>query len=96
MSEFLSHKVCPIGFGFRQKQESAIPVEPVPVTVSIQQQVPTPTVLLTKLGFILDCHEVGEATALGIVVLHCLTKLRIVVTVIVHYVFSLGPQFDII
>jgi hypothetical protein len=28
--------------------------------------------------------------------LHCLTKLRIVVTVIVHYVFSLGPQFDII
>ncbi|MGA8080519.1 MAG: hypothetical protein WB988_01550 [Candidatus Nitrosopolaris sp.] len=27
--------------------------------------------------------------------LHCLTKLRIVVTVIVHYVFSLGPQFDI-
>jgi hypothetical protein len=29
-------------------------------------------------------------------ILHCLTKLRIVVTVIVHYVFSLGPQFDII
>jgi hypothetical protein len=28
--------------------------------------------------------------------LHCLTKLRIVVTVIVRYVFSLGPQFDII
>jgi hypothetical protein len=28
--------------------------------------------------------------------LHCLTKLRIVVTVIIHYVFSLGPQFDII
>lgn len=29
-------------------------------------------------------------------ILHCLTKLRIVVTVIVRYVFSLGPQFDII
>jgi transposase len=30
------------------------------------------------------------------IMLHCLTKLRIVVTVIVRYVFSLGPKFDII
>ena len=33
---------------------------------------------------------------LALTELHCLTKLRIVVTVIVRYVFSLGPQFDII
>jgi hypothetical protein len=38
----------------------------------------------------------GKTVAEDIHQLHCLTKLRIVVTVIVHYVFSLGPQFDII
>src|SRR5215831_3968526 len=37
-----------------------------------------------------------ENKPINLPILHCLTKLRIVVTVIVHYVFSLGPQFDII